>query len=123
GQGRCALGGCFVRVVSTVLPDAVGVAGGAYFFEQDLTRLVVGHDVSVYIQFFTLRGMDLVQPYRIHLANGYDQTVEIAKHRSTLPVPYGIVAEHDFVAMIAQMPVAAVAEFVIDGSDVRHLSG
>src|SRR5262249_42022212 len=50
-------------------------------------------------------------------------TVEIVKYRSPLPVPSGIIAEHDLVAMIAQIPVAAVAELVIDGSDVRHLSG
>src|SRR5262252_6855854 len=76
-----------------------------------------------YIQFFTLREMGLVQPHRIHLPNGYDQTVEIAEYRSPLPVPYCIIAKHDFVAMIAQTAVAAVAELVIDGSDVRYLSG
>src|SRR5215469_6396558 len=121
--GAIAPRGHVAQVGSDAIPDADRVAGRAYSFEQDLTRLIVGHYVSFYIQFFTLRGMDLVQPHRIHLANGYDQTVEIAEHRSPLPIPYRIVAEHDFVAVIAQIAVAAVAEFVIDGSDVRHFSG
>src|SRR5215467_15518474 len=115
--------GHVAQVGSDAIPNADRVAGRAYSFEQDLTRPVVGHYVFFYIQLFALREMDLVQPHRIHLANGYDQTVEIAENRSPLPVPYRIIAEHDFVAMIAQIPVAAVAELAVDDPDVRQLSG
>src|SRR5499427_1019794 len=121
--GAIAPRGHVAQVGSDAIPDADRVAGRAYSFEQDLTRLIVGHYVSFYIQFFTLRGTDLVQPLGIHLANGYDQTVDIPENRSPLPVPDRIVAKHDFVAMIAQTAVAAVAELVIDGPDVRHFSG
>jgi hypothetical protein len=40
-----------------------------------------------------------------------------------LPVPYRIIAKHDFVAVIAQTAVAAVAELIVDLSDVLQLSG
>src|SRR5499427_3287139 len=78
--------GHVAQVGSDAIPNADRVAGRAYSFEQDLTRLIVGHYVSFYIQFFTLRGTDLVQPLGIHLANGYDQTVDIPENRSPLPV-------------------------------------
>src|SRR5215831_1433730 len=111
------------QVGPDAIPDADRMAGRAHPPEQGLARLIGYYEVFDIRPLFTLGGMDLVQPHRIHLANGYDQTVEIAVHRSPLPVPYCIIAEHDFVAMLAQIPVAAVAKLVIDGSDVGRLSG
>ena len=54
------------------------------------------------------RLVHLRAPLRVHSANVHDEAVEIAEHRIPCPLAGRIVAQHDFIAVLAQLsaPVA-----------------
>src|SRR5262249_24389453 len=108
-----------------VRPDPVAdpdrMAGRAYFLEHRLARLGAERIADI-ARRIVWHNADFLAPLRIHGKDCEDQPVDIAEHRIAGPFAGLVIAEHDLVAMVAQI-LAALAELVVDGPDVLRLSG
>ena len=109
------------RLHSDPIPDADGMAGSADFLEQRLALPEIERIARI-AGLVVCRRAHLVPPFGIHRVDVHDEAVEIAEHRVPCPLAGRIVAEDDFIAMLAQRP-ALVAERGVDQSDITRLSG
>src|SRR5262249_46140988 len=108
-----------------VRPHAIAhadrMAGSAEFLEHGLTRLQIERIAGIDRR-IELRLVYLSAPLRIHGANVHDEAIEIAECRIPRPLAGRVVAEDDFIAVLAQGSTP-VAEFCIDRFNVLWLSG
>src|SRR5262245_2393255 len=94
------------------------MAGRAHFYVQGLPgRSGKRHDVFAF-----RRRAHLLAPLRIHGPDRHDDTLKVTENVVPLPLAGRIIAEYDFVAVLAQA-THSLAELAVDRPNIRQLSG
>src|SRR5262247_2828120 len=115
------VGGDAIEVRADAITVPNGVAGRAQLNEQGLARGAVELVQDIAGVAFR-RHAHLVAPFRIHGTDSHDDSVKVAEQVVPPPTARRVIAKHDLVAVLADVP-HFLAQLAVDRPNVLQLSG